>query len=181
VYVGRLFQAAGYKVATSAIEQGKCVEHEVDVVATKDNEYNYVECKFHNREGIRSDVVVTMYTFARFDDIHNNHLEHPHDDIGWLATNTKLTSQALKYIECKGMKLLSVEQPEGNNIMDKVIKQGLFPISSAAVLEPYVKELIQAELVLLQDVLKLELSQARRLGIPEAIYEEAKTYASKVL
>lgn len=45
-FISRIFELQGYSVQTDQIKQGKCVTHEVDVVATNDHEHHLVECKY---------------------------------------------------------------------------------------------------------------------------------------
>jgi len=180
-YVGRLFEADGYETEVSVLVKGKCVTHEVDVVAKKNNCLEMVEAKFHNREGIKSDVTITMYTYARFLDLRNS----PHKGCGftevWLATNTKPTLDALDYAKCQGMKILSVELPYGNSIMDRVMQEGLFPISSIENLEPYLMQLYVNNHVMLRDVLGLSEEQGQTMGIPNEVLFSAKMQAKNIL
>ena len=48
VFIGELLKSKGYKVKVGVIVQGNCVQHEVDVVAEKDNEHFMIECKYHS-------------------------------------------------------------------------------------------------------------------------------------
>jgi hypothetical protein len=180
-YVGRLFEAEGYETEVSILVKGKCVTHEVDIVAKKDNCLEMIEAKFHNREGIKSDVTITMYTYARFLDLRNS----PHKGCGftevWLATNTKPTLDALDYAKCQGMKILSVELPYGNSIMDRVMREGLFPISSIENLEPYLLQLYMNNHVMLRDVLGLTEEQGQAIGIPNEVLFSAKMQAKNIL
>src|SRR5690606_1662288 len=93
-YVGKLFEYRGARVKVAQIVSGECVDHEVDVVAEDNNAIHLVECKFHNSEGQRSDVVVAMYTFARFSDIQAAHAKDERKVHAWLSTNTKFTNEA---------------------------------------------------------------------------------------
>lgn len=180
-YVGRLFAAEHYNVDVSIIMQGKCVSHEVDVFAVKGHERNIIECKFHNREGIRSEITTAMYTHARVMDLNNAFKNQDHAGVGWLATNTKLTLEALKYVNCVGMKLLSVENPVGDSIMDRVVRAGLFPVSSLEILEPYINEFYLQNIVLLSDILTIDDQKAGQLGLPTAILNEAQMQAAQIL
>jgi len=180
-FIGKLFEYSAYKVNVSQFVRGDCVEHEVDVVASNDTEINLVECKFHNTEGKRSDVVVAMYTHARFMDIEQADKRDDRKVIGWLATNTKLTIDALKYVQCKGMHLLSVENPHNDNIMTKVRDANLFPLASIDILEPYIATLMAADYVLAEDLLRLDSEGALELGIPTALLNSAQNQIKAVL
>ena len=68
-FVAAILSHHGYTVQTDVIVSGRCVDHEIDVVAQKENRRYMVECKFHNLPGVRSDVKVALYIQARFEDL----------------------------------------------------------------------------------------------------------------
>ncbi len=134
-FVAQLFKAQKYKTKINQIIQGKCVSHEVDVIAQKKDCHYTIEAKFHNRPGLKSDVKVGLYVWARFEDIRDAWKQdpnHPHDEphIPWIVTNTKFTSELIKYGECKKMKLISWNYPAQNNLAQLVEKYDLFPITT---------------------------------------------------
>lgn len=180
-YIGKLFEHRGNTVKVGQIVMGECVSHEVDVIAHKQNELHLVECKFHNTEGQRSDVVVAMYTYARFSDIQSSKEYNRHMVNAWLATNTKFTNEALKFIKCKEMNVLNVENPHNDSIMDRVKKDNLFPISSISSLEAYIPGLMQAGYILLSDILRLDLELGLQIGIPGTVLTSAQNQARAIL
>ncbi len=151
-FVAHIFAAQGYDVKTGVIISGFCVDHEVDVVASKNNDHFMAECKFHNRPGIKSDVKVSLYVQARFEDIRARD-ENKNIRQAWLVTNTKLTSEAMKYGECKNIQLLSWSYPDTNNLPHLIGKYNLFPITTLTSLNRYQKGLLlQNGLVLCKDM-----------------------------
>ncbi len=68
-YFGAVLEAHGYKTQVSVLVDGHCVTHEVDIVAEKDKERIMLECKFHNRPGLRSTVKDSLYIHARYLDV----------------------------------------------------------------------------------------------------------------
>lgn len=133
-FIGELFKAQGYTVHLGTIISGACVDHEVDVSAEKDEKHFFIECKFHNRRGLKSDVKVALYTKARFDDIRKAidlNPSHAHKLHGaWIVTNTTLTSQARAYGGCVGLHLLDWKHPEGRSLPDLIHALGLHPITA---------------------------------------------------
>jgi hypothetical protein len=127
-FVAELLKNQGYEVSTNNILQGVCVKHEVDVVAKKENKEFIVECKYHNQQGIRSDVKVSLYVHARFQDISkkpkNNSIHQ-----GWLVTNTKFTDDAIQYGQCAGLHLVSWNHPHQNNLREMVEVSRLYPVT----------------------------------------------------
>ncbi len=98
-FVGALLFYSGYEVKTGQFLKGKCVTHEVDVVAHRNGQYIVAECKFHSEEGRNCDVKVPLYIQSRYRDILNfygnkNNSEKPNE--GWVVTNTRFTEDAIK-------------------------------------------------------------------------------------
>src|SRR5262249_34938535 len=101
-YIAKLLEAEGYSGAVDQIIKGKCVEHEVDVVAKKGDTTLYVEAKFHNTAGFKTDLKTVLYVKARMDDI--KAAGHAGAK-GLVVTNTKFTDYALSYARCQGLEL----------------------------------------------------------------------------
>lgn len=148
-FVAKVLEKEGYKTEIRSILQGKCVSHEIDVIAQKDGRKFMIEAKFHNGLGIRSDVHVSLYTKARFDDI----AEKYNLDQAWLITNTKVTSDALAYALCVNMKVISWNYPEKESLRDLIEKSGLHPITVLTTLSGNEKQkLLDSHLVLSRDI-----------------------------
>jgi len=138
-FVGEILKTQGYSnVQVGKIIQGICVAHEVDVVAEKDERRIMVELKFHNTPGIRTDVKVALYVQARFEDIDKQWKHEPSHGIqiheAWLMTNTKLTSEAIAYGKCVGMKVIGWSYPAGGSLQHLVERSGLHPVTSLTTL-----------------------------------------------
>ncbi len=141
-----------------------------------------VECKFHNRMGIKSDVKVTLYVYARFEDIRDaweaDHKSSSHFHHVWLATNTQFTSEAIKYGECKGMKLLGWGYPAKDNLAQLIEKYNLFPITTLTSLTKSQKrQFMKKGFVLCKDARKhVKTLQSLGLSMPEIkkIVEESE-------
>ncbi len=130
--VAEIFHAQGFKTETDVHMLGECVDHEVDVVAWNENKLIIVEAKFHNELGMKSDVKVALYVKARFDDLANTVFDYGGErkiDEGWVVTNTKFSEQAIKYAECKNMKLVGWNYPSKGNLQDLVTEAKLHPIT----------------------------------------------------
>jgi len=133
-FIAKIFEMWGYETLTDQTVMGSCVPHEIDVVAWKDKELAMVEAKFHNGIGLSSDVKVTLYVKARYDDIENVLF-----DYGgvvrkltqrWLITNTKFTERAIHYSVCKNLKLIGWNYPSGNSLHEIIEGNGMHPITT---------------------------------------------------
>lgn len=163
-YISEIFKMEGYKTEVRKILQGKCISHEIDIVAEKNNEKSMIECKFHNSPGGKTQIHVSLYTKARFDDIkEKNNLT----DV-WLITNTKITSDALDYATCNNMKIISWNYPEKGSFRDLIEKYQLYPITALFGLSQNQKQILaeQQHVVLAKDVCK-NPSSLDILGLPE--------------
>jgi len=144
-FVGLLLNYEGFHTEVGVTVQGRCVTHEVDVVAIDRDNHYMVECKYHNRQGRVNDVKIPLYIQSRFIDLkeqcekENNHPLKFHQ--GWVYTNTRFTSDAIQYAECVGLKLVSWDYPPNNSLRDKINKSGLYPITSMAIITKKEKEI----------------------------------------
>jgi len=125
-YLAQVLKALGYSVKTNQLITGSCVTHEIDVIAAKDGITYYVEAKFHTKPAQRTDVKVALYIRARFEDLA---AQNGADSQAWIITNTRFTSEATKYANCRHIKLTSWGYPVGEGIMDLIEKVKLHPIT----------------------------------------------------
>jgi len=151
-FVAGLLISQGHKTQTNQIVRGRCVSHEIDVVAQNDKKY-MVECKFHSIPGGRTDVKVALYTYARFLDIK----EKGKFDIPWLITNTKITQDAKDYALCVGMRVTAWDYPQGEGLNELIDKSGLHPVTSLTSLsEQKKRDLIERGIVFCKDLVSCQ-------------------------
>lgn len=131
-FLAKLFALDGYATETGRIIKGGCADHEIDIAAYKSDHSFVGEAKFHARQGIKSDLQVAMYSYARFMDLQEKKICEK-DICGikefWLITNTKFTSSARDYGTCVGLKLLSWDFPQKNNLHDRIQRAGIYPLT----------------------------------------------------
>ncbi|PIR57781.1 MAG: hypothetical protein COU71_02255 [Parcubacteria group bacterium CG10_big_fil_rev_8_21_14_0_10_38_31] len=155
-FLGVVITSMGYKVKLNQMMKGRCVTHEVDLVAEKDNDHFLIEAKYHNSSGIKTHIDVAMYADARLQDIafieqqressHNNHKM-------WLITNTEFTKTALKYGRCRNLKLTSWRGPAKEGLKDIIIKNKLYPITVLPSVNKFaLEEFIKHDMMLARDL-----------------------------
>lgn len=161
-YISEILKLEGYETMVRQTLQGACISHEIDIIAEKNNIKSMVECKFHNAPGTHSQVHVSLYTKARFDDIkEKNKLSE-----AWLVTNTKITSDALNYAICSNMQVISWDYPQNGSFRDLIEKYKLHPITMLTSLTQNQKQVLaQNHVVLAKDVCK-NPSSIDILGLP---------------
>ena len=155
--VSEILKTKEFSTQVGVVVQGICVSHEVDIVAEKDNRHIMVECKFHNRQGIKTDVKVTLYIQARFEDVQRawlkdkNHTQKFHE--AWLVTNTKLTTDAIRYAECVGMKPIGWSYPAQEGLEILIDQSGLHPVTCLTTLSVGIKQqLLNRNIVLCKEM-----------------------------
>jgi len=154
-YIAKILEEYGFSTEVGRFISGYCVEHEVDVVAKREGKIYLVECKYHNSPGIKSDVKIALYIHSRFLDIEkasrekdsNNHLE------AWLVTNTRCTSDAIKYANCVGLKIIAWHYPEVENLQYFIETKKLYPISILSTINKKQKEiLLDSGIILIKEL-----------------------------
>lgn len=148
-YFAQVLEERGYVVKTRQIMKGRCITHEIDVIARKNGKTSMVEAKFHNNAATRTEVHVSMYTKSRFDDVK----EQYNFDDAMIITNTKATIDAIAFAECVGMKIFSWSYPEGGSLRDVIEEYHLFPVTSLTSLTQTQKiKLLQNHIVLCKKI-----------------------------
>lgn len=126
-YVALLLAKLGYETKTNLVISGACVSHEVDVLAIKDGQTYFIEAKFHKSPTQRTDVRVALYIKARYDDLAAGG-SYPNTH-AWIFTNTRFSTDAIKYAQCQNLKLTSWGYPKGDGVMDLIERTHLHPLT----------------------------------------------------
>lgn len=131
--IGEVYRARGYTVETGKIVTGKCTEHEIDLIAYNDRKLVMGEVKFHNQQGMKSDLKVALYVKARFDDLRHVTFNFGNTERilseGVLITNTKFTKTAIGYAMCAGVNLIGWNYPSRGNLHHLIEQYQLDPIT----------------------------------------------------
>jgi hypothetical protein len=181
-YIARIFDSWGFETLTDQTVFGGCVAHEVDVVAWTKDKLVMVEAKFHNEFVLKSDLKVVLYIKARFDDLKEN--TYGYGGIqrtlseGWLVTNTKFTDQAIKYGECKGVKMVGWNYPKRGNLQDIIEELRLHPFTCLTTISNVQKKMLLAKgIVLCRDILD-HPNVLKEIGMPiteaQKVFDEAR-------
>jgi len=172
-FMAELFRAEGYHAIIDQIVQGACVEHEVDVVLSdkkptllnkkKDSTIVYVEAKFHNTLGLKTDLKTVLYVKARIDDIRAN---NPDKHIqGLVVTNTKFTERAVQYASCAGLDLLGWEYPPKSNLHDRIEAARLYPVTALTTLSKGEKVALLNDKKVLCNSLSTDAEILQQIGV----------------
>ncbi|AKM84118.1 TPA: hypothetical protein DCZ46_00200 [Candidatus Campbellbacteria bacterium] len=157
-FIGEIFRAKGYDVEVGQTVNGKCVMHEMDVVAHNEKEIIVGEIKFHNDTALKSDLKVALYVKARLDDIkegdfyqrfgEGKEIKH------YLITNTKFSGRAIQYGNCAGLNLIGWNYPSQGNLQDLVEETKVHPLTCLVSLTKKEKqEFLNQGIVLCKDII----------------------------
>lgn len=157
-YIAYLMEEEGYTTQVGVIIEGKCVNHEIDIVAKKDQEISFMECKFHNSSNFNCNVKTPLYIHARYMDIKNkretNKQTTDKSYLIWIVTNTRFSAEATVYSNCVGLHLLSWNYPHKNGIRERIDKAGLHPITCLTTLTKKEKHgLLNNEVILCRHIM----------------------------
>lgn len=186
-YFARILNEYGYTVRTGEVVKGYCVNYEIDIIAQKEKNYFIIECKYHNRQGLKSDIKVALYVFARFLDIKKG-LEEKEKKVShfhqpWLVTNTKCTSQAVKYADCVGLKIVGWHYPENRSLEFLIENKKLYPITVLPFIPNFIRnKLAEKKLILIKDLLNYSVKDlVEILGIKSNLAENIREKANKLI
>ncbi len=138
-YITRLLSRCGYG-ATHSPEpkiQGRCIDHEIDVIAKKDRDLALVECKHHFRSHTYTGLDVPMRQWSRLDDVQNADKNGDAGSVSatsaWVITNTKYSEHAITYARCKGIKMTGWNFPHGSGLNDLIEEHKAYPLSMISI------------------------------------------------
>lgn len=175
-FFAKILNSYGYETKTNLFLPGKCLIYEIDILAKKENIDYLIECKFHQFFSKKEEIKTILYVYGRYLDLKENFKNSQ----AWLVTNTKFTTETIKFAKCYGIKLTSWNFPEEENLVNLIEKNKLYPITILTSCQQKVfKELIKYEIILVEDLFKKDkrfLQKITNLKEKEIdlILEEAK-------
>lgn len=176
-YIGQLFEKQGFSIKTGIVVDGKCITHEMDVIATKTNEQHLVECKYSKDQGKQVSIQVPLYVRSRVNDIINKRQElsefQNFSFTGWVITNTRFSSDSINYSKCSALKLLAWDYPPKNGLKEVIENLKIYPITILNRLTKKEKQfLLENEIITCNQLLKapeilkkLELTEKKEHAI----------------
>ena len=148
IFAAKLFEAMGYVVETNLIIQGRCVEHEIDVVARKEEEVILVEVKHHVNHHTYSGLDVFLQLNSTLEDLREGY-EIGKNNFRFtkaiLICNTKVSEHAKRYALCKGLEFIAWKFPPEKGLERIIEEYKLYPIT-------FLKEIERNEAYKLADV-----------------------------
>lgn len=152
-FIAEVLRAHGWLCRVGVVLTGRCVPHEVDIVAEKKEKRVGIEAKFHNDAGGKTDIKDALYVHARFEDLHHAAESSSHVDEYWLVTNTRFTRNAIRYAQCSNLTLISWDYPRTRNLVTLIEEARVHPITCLTTLSENEKHrLLERRVVLCRSV-----------------------------
>lgn len=174
-FFAEVLRAHGWRARADVVLMGRCVIHEVDVLAEKDGKRIGVEAKFHNDPGGKVDVKDALYVHARYEDLGKAPTDDARVDEGWLVTNTTFTTSAIRYARCSNLTLLGWDYPHTSGLFQMIVEGRVHPLTALTTLSPGEKRrLLDNKIVLCKAVTTSHLLQeygVRPDRIPKVLEE----------
>lgn len=166
-FVSQLLLAEGYNVATNRIIPGKCIEHEIDVVATKPGETVYVEVKHHLQPHTFTGLDVFLQANSTLQDLRDGFLATKHAynfQKALVVCNTKISDYAKRYASCRGILHLGWRSPENRGLEFLIEENRLYPITFLRTLDADTQaKLGDNGIVTLKQILDREISELKNV------------------
>jgi len=165
-FISHVLKEYGFSTKKNQFIKGGTVQHEIDVIASKENKNYMIECKYHNQPGIYTGLKVALYTYARFLDLVDGWKKGTCQkfDQPWLVCNTKFSEDVIQYASHKRIKLIGWRYPVENGLETLIEKKKLYPITILRILDKNSQDrFADAGLILLIDLLKKSLSELNEI------------------
>ena len=131
-FIQLLLSEHGYEVTPNQIVRGRCVEHEVDAIATKNGKTCLVEVKHHFHYHTRTNLDVSRISRAVFEDVTEGYelgLNNLKVDYAMIICNTKMTEHAKRYAECRGIRHIGWSSPKHHDLQTMIQEKKAHPIT----------------------------------------------------
>jgi hypothetical protein len=160
-YFAGILKAYGYSAEINRFLKGYCITHEVDIFAVRADIGCVIECKYHSNGGNPTDVKTALYVYSRFMDIKKayelNHENRVSINEGWLVTNTRCTSDAIKYAGCVGLKVVGWKYPDENSLERMIENKKLYPVTIlSSIKKTSLDILFKNDIILARDIADMD-------------------------
>ncbi|MFH1262744.1 MAG: ATPase [Pseudomonadota bacterium] len=160
--VGAVLAKQGFRVQFDVMMAGAHISHEIDVFAVRQRRRIFAECKYHNRLDNKCDVKVALYVQARALDIREG-TPGTRDEFH-LFTNTRFTTDAIRYGEGVGLRLTGWDYPEGAGLKRLIEKSRSHPVTCLTTLSAWDKKWLLERRLVLCGELRENIGVLRQLG-----------------
>lgn len=181
-YIAEIFLRGDFEVKINQRIPGKCISsYEIDFWARKEKLTYLGECKYHRFPGGRVDLKIALFNYARFSDILNgSYFKKDSEPKTIIVTNTKFTTEVIKYSKCMNIDLLGWSYPPKKGLESLVESLNLYPVTILPSFRGHFKRIFaERRMMLAIDLLESSPKNlAKKLNLPlrdlENLIKEAK-------
>lgn len=159
IYVKKVLEANGYECKWNTLIKGKCVEHQIDIIANKEKLY-MVECKWHFNPHRLCGLGIPLQINSRLEDVVDGFSSKINDydfDFAWIITNTKFSEHSRMYSSCKKIRLTGWRS--GDLSLEKLAQSAkVYPVSMIYKDKKVLNEFLSKGIVTIQDLLATKVS-----------------------
>jgi HJR/Mrr/RecB family endonuclease len=183
-FVQILLAHHGFEVTPNQIIKGKCVGHEVDAIARKDDVTYFVEAKHHSNYHTPTGLDESRIARAVLEDVTEGFVLGKNDlkiDRAMIVTNTRYSEHARRYGKCRNILQIGWSSPKTLGLQNMIEEKKLYPLSCIKGLNSETKmKLVNSGIVMVKQLLEEESSKlARETGISletlKKVIEKAET------
>lgn len=174
LFVQELLGQNGYEVEPNQIIRGRCIEHEVDAVAKKDDITYFVEAKHHSNYHTPTGLDESRIARATLEDVIEGFKLGLNDiriERAMIITNTRFSKHARRYGECRNILQIGWSSPPDHSLQDIIEENRLYPFTCLRNLGKATRrKLVSARIVFLKQLVEEDPDRlAGRVGVSKKI------------
>ena len=176
-YVKELLEYQGIQIKGIRTRvKGKCIDHEIDLIAILDHKKIMIECKYHSHHGNYVGLKDALYIHARFLDT------QPTFEGEAIICNTKISQNAKKYSKCIGQQVFSWRYPSGKSL-EKIIEDNkLYPITILNLNSNELEGFFKNDIIMARNILKYNENYLSKItGISEKRIHNLQILVERIL
>lgn len=185
-FVSLLLKEYGYRIEANQIIAGRCVEHEVDAIARKNNETILVEIKHHLQPHAYTGISVFLEVRAELEDLLEGY-RWKKNNINFskalVVCNTKISDHAKQYAICKGIEHIGWRFPEEKSLEQMIEEKRFYPITLLKDLDIQTQaKLGDNGIILLKQLIEISLNEiVKKTRIEKQTIEKLIKKAREIL
>ncbi len=183
-YTKIILESIGYDATWNVIIQGKCVDHQVDVVAKKSGKMFLVECKRHVNPHRFCGLGVGLQVQARLEDIMDGYKSRVNNykfDQAWIFTNTKFSEHIIKYANAKRIILTGWNYPSGKGLQYLCQKKQTLPVTLLPISSKIKAKLQEKDIITLMDFISSGKRKLMSAGLDAGRIDSLRRTAAKIM
>lgn len=185
-FVQLLLREHGYEVTPNQIVRGKCVEHEIDAIASLGDKTFLVEVKHHYSHHTYTGLDIFREARATFEDLTEGcslGLNTINFTKALVVCNTKLSTQATQYAACRDIEHIGWKAPLERGLEQLIEEKRLYPITLLKGLDKGTHEkLANGGVLLLKQLVEGNVNEIeKKTGIQRRLLEELIEKAKEIL